>query len=146
MIDKVDSMSVSSTTRQRAGKKWLLAAGDFVVFLIFAAAGRASHDVASPGVPLLGTLSTAAPFALAWFGVAPFLGALTPARLLQPRPAMVRTVATWLVAGPLGLILRSVWLQRPIPPTFAAIVMAGHLILLLFWRLGYVWFLNRERT
>ena len=51
-------------------KTALLAAGDLVALLAFAAAGRANHG---EGIDAE-TLITALPFIVGWFGTAPFLG------------------------------------------------------------------------
>ena len=132
----------------RIGRGWLLAAGDFVVFILFAVLGRTGHGSFSPNIPFLGPLATSAPFLLAWYAIAPFLGAYNPNHYSRPRLLTLRTIVAWLFAGPAGLILRALWLERPIPPSFAAIVLLGHLVLLFLWRLGFSWFglsLDRER-
>src|SRR5882757_7272558 len=61
--------------RANIGRIILLVIGDVIVFLIFAAVGRRSYGEAASISSLLQVAGTAAPFALGWFIVAPFIGA-----------------------------------------------------------------------
>src|SRR5437016_10350579 len=61
--------------RANIGSTILLVIGDAIVFLIFAAVGRRSHGEAASISAFLQVVGTAAPFALGWFIVAPFVGA-----------------------------------------------------------------------
>ena len=71
----------SAATRRRTV---ILIVGDACMFVIFAAVGRASHHEASGLGAFLSVLQTAAPFAIGWFVVAPFLGAYRDIGYLQP--------------------------------------------------------------
>jgi hypothetical protein len=123
----------------------LLAVGDALALLAFAALGRASHHLRGDN-PLLGVLMTAAPFLVAWGVVAPLTMAFgRGARALATLPRwLVHTAVTWAIAGPLGLALRSLWLKRPIAPTFAAVTMATVLVIMGAWR-GAFWWVRRKR-
>ena len=80
-------------------------------------------------------LGTAAPFLAAWFVVAAALGVYRPAEQPLPLPALLRRGAlAWILACPLGLLIRALVLRRPIPPTFAIITFTFNLVLLLGWR------------
>jgi hypothetical protein len=112
----------------------LLVAGDTLAFLLFAAIGRLSHGQASGLDTLLHVAGTATPFAAGWFAVAPFLGAFRPALVARPGPFLARTALAWLVAWPLGLLLRAIVLQRAIPLSFALVTFASVLVILAGWR------------
>ncbi len=53
----------------------VLVIGDAICFLIFAAIGRSSHGEASGFAAIPQVITTALPFAIAWFLVSPFVGA-----------------------------------------------------------------------
>lgn len=117
--------------------------GDTLSFLLFAALGRAEHGLSLAQVwPVL---VTAAPFWAGWLLVAPLLGALRPEILNGVGRAAGRTALAWLVAGPTGLLLRSLMLGRGIVPSFAVVAMTVNLLLLIAWRGGYARLRNRTR-
>ncbi|HXF70328.1 MAG TPA: DUF3054 domain-containing protein [Thermoflexus sp.] len=114
---------------------WIAWIGDLLVFLIFAAAGRASHGLLMEDPVLWGVARAAAPFVLAWWIVA---GAFRLYRLdpaLPLAPMAWRIGLAWLGAGVLGLLLRSLLLGRPAPIAFALITLVGNGVLLIAWRL-----------
>ncbi len=117
----------------------LLIAGDIVVFLIFAALGRSSHDRPPGAIPFSGVVSTAAPFILGWLVVALGLGTFKQTAVRGVRSAFLKAEGTWLVAGPVGLALRALFLQRGIPLSFAIVVMVTNFVLLGVWRSLYAW-------
>lgn len=133
----------------RPGLVAALVAGDLLAFLVFAAIGRRSHGAAAGLDALLAVAWTAAPFMLGWFAVAPFSGALrwglpAPAKVAPSRGALVaaltrRTALTWLLALPLGLLLRAIFLQRGIPLSFAIVTFATNLVILCGWRAVFAW-------
>jgi hypothetical protein len=114
-----------------------LAFGDLVVLLLFAALGRSSHDQPPGAIPFAGVIGTAAPFIVGWFSVGAVLGAFRKSAVSSVRSAFLRTEGTWLVAGPVGLLLRALFLQRGIPLSFAAVVMSVNFVLLGVWRTLY---------
>lgn len=116
-----------------------LALGDLAVLLLFAALGRSSHDRPPGPIPFAGVISTAAPFIAAWFSVGAVLGVFKQSAVSSVRSAFLRTEGTWLVAGPLGLLLRALFLRRGIPLSFAAVVMSVNFVLLGGWRTLYAW-------
>lgn len=117
----------------------ILAAGDALAFMLFAAIGRASHGEASGLDALLMVAETAAPFALGWFVIAPFVGAYRAEIGGQPRPMLKRTALAWLIAWPIGLALRALIRSSGIPLTFAIITLVTVLIILLGWRGAFAW-------
>src|SRR5258708_21715896 len=85
--------------RANVGRIILLVIGDATAFLIFAAIGRRSHGEAASISSFLQVVGTAAPFALGWFIVTPFIGAYrrrqtTGVRNMAPRTAL-SLVAAW---------------------------------------------------
>ena len=133
-------MDTSTAHREAAFTPWLvglLALGDGLALLTFAAVGRASHSLTA-GVPLLAALLTAAPFAAAWVIVAPLVGAYRGRNLVSPGRWLARTALAWLMAEPLGLVLRAQVLGRPIIPIFALVTLAAAGAILLAWR-GLFW-------
>lgn len=126
-----------------AGRHWpALALGDLISFLVIAALGRASHNMA---LPVLAVLQTAAPFLLGWLIVAPFLGAYRADLVARPGRMAARTLGVWAVACALGLVLRSWWLQRDIVVAFALVTLATNAVSLVGWRTLYAW-RNSRRT
>jgi hypothetical protein len=111
----------------RPAPRWL-SSGDAAALLVFTVLGRRFHNMA------LGTeeiLRTAVPLWLAWFAVAGALGTYR-------RPAAARFLLTWLVAVPVGLALRQLWLGRPFGPgfpIFVGVALGLTLVCLLAWRL-----------
>src|SRR5207237_6562929 len=127
--------STNSKTLSDARRITLLVIGDALVFLIFAAIGRRSHGEAVGLDAVLQTVQTAAPFAIAWFIVSPFLGAYRRGLERQPRAMALRTLLAWLAAWPVSMTLRGVFVDHAVPPwTFALITLVTNTILLLLWR------------
>ena len=111
-----------------------LAGGDALMFLLFSAIGRSTHGEAAGLDALLQVAGTAAPFLAGWLLAAPLLGAYRPAVISRVGPMLARTALAWLVAGPLGLVIRSLLLQRGISVTFALVTLATVLVMLIVWR------------
>jgi hypothetical protein len=141
----------AAPARSRLGVPLTLVAGDAVSFLVFAAIGRSSHGEAAGLDALLQVAGTAAPFALGWWLVAPWVGAYRvrqegaqgwAARL--PRSFLVRTMLAWVLALPVGLALRALFLQRGIPLSFAVVTFIANTILLLGWRGVFLWLWRRQ--
>jgi hypothetical protein len=113
----------------------ILAVGDIIVFLVFAAIGRRSHGEAAGLNALLQIALTAAPFAVAWFVVSPFVGAFRRGLEKQPGKMAQRTALSWLAAWPVAMALRGIFVDHAVPPlTFALITLVTNTILLLIWR------------
>jgi hypothetical protein len=112
----------------------VLAAGDLAVFVFFAVQGRAAHDLPLGASPLLTVFIIAAPFAAPWYVIAALTGAF---RVIEPKRALLRATIAWPIAGAIGLLLRGVMLQRPIPLAFALVALGVNAALLLAWRLVF---------
>ena len=122
-----------------------LVVGDAIVFLIFAAIGRNSHGEATGLAAIPQIVLTAAPFAIGWFIVAPFIGAYRRELADQPKAMAMRTALAWLLSWPVGLLLRWFFVDRlKNPPTsadaftaFATVTFLFNMVVLLVWRVPY---------
>jgi Protein of unknown function (DUF3054) len=111
-----------------------LVGGDLLCFLIFATLGRGSHGEATGLAAIPEVIVTAAPFAIAWFLVAPFVGAFGRDVVNRPRTMSKRTLIAWVIAWPVSLLLRWLFVGHAPPVSFAIIVFAFNLGILLVWR------------
>jgi hypothetical protein len=115
-----------------------LVAGDALAFLAFAAIGRNTHGEAAGLAAIPQIVQTAAPFAIAWFIVAPFAGAYRRDLVANPRKMAKRTVIAWLLSWPVAMALRGILVDHGIPPyTFALITLVFNTAILLIWRWPY---------
>jgi hypothetical protein len=113
-----------------------LALGDFVTLLIFAAIGRASHDMPDAG-RLLALFDTAVPFMLAFLVVGMLTGLYRGKALFPVGRVIWRTGLFALSAGPLGVALRAAWLGHSIVPTFLLVGTVSSAVMLILWRVGW---------
>jgi Protein of unknown function (DUF3054) len=128
------------------GTTFILCVVDFVMLLVFAATGRASH-VDGASLDIVATLYTAAPFVTAWFLAAPWTGVYqeNPHKQLDatasyPDLAMAATTQTlrgWVVAIPLGCVIRGV-VKGYVPPLpFVLVTLVATFVLLSAGRVVY---------
>ena len=113
-----------------------LALGDFITLLIFAAIGRASHEMPDAG-RFLSLLDTAVPFMLAFLVVGMLAGLYRGKALFPVGRVLWRTGLTALIAGPLGVALRAAWLGHAIVLTFLLVGTASSALMLIVWRVGW---------
>jgi hypothetical protein len=112
-----------------------LVIGDALAFLIFAAIGRGSHGEATGLAAIPQIALTAAPFAAAWFIVAPFAGAYRRELTAQPRKMAIRTILAWVLSWPVAMALRGIFVDHAVPPiSFALITLIFNTFILLIWR------------
>lgn len=122
---------------------WVLFIGDIVMLIVFALLGQSSHKIA---VTAAGTLETAAPFIIGWVIVSLVEG-LYKVKHYRTLPTVYkRTVLAWVLAIPLGLGLRALYLQKGIPLSFFIVAMTSNFILLFLWRTVFFWFSNRRNV
>lgn len=112
----------------------VLALGDLLALVAFAAIGRSSHDLLQGQDALRGTLNTAAIFMLAWLLVGMALGMYRGTALYPLRRVIWRTLLAGLIAGPLAVLARALWLQRPVIWVFMLVATAASTLALLVWR------------
>lgn len=125
----------------------LLIGGDLIVLLVVIWLGRLSHTISVWDIS--GWLFTSAPFVIAWFAVTPWFG-LFKADISQTWAKFwPRLLLGWgLIGCPLGLMLRSLFLGRPIIegiiPIFAVIMFVTTTLAIMLWRGGYMWWSHRS--
>jgi hypothetical protein len=132
-----NSTSSKSSSGSLALARLVLVAGDTLVFVFFAIQGRATHGLPLDTSPILTVVVIAAPFAVPWFVAAWLMGVYRGDLARRPIPLLTRTAIAWLVAGPIGLLLRAVLLQRAILIPFAMTAIGINAALLLGWHLIY---------
>jgi hypothetical protein len=124
----------------------LLLAGDLLALLAFVYIGQRDHDLVDSARPVLGVLQTAAPFILPWILAGWWLGAFRQGALSSPRRFLNTSLNTWLVAAPLGLLVRAYVLGRAVIPTSFVLATLGFGgLFVLGWRLVFLWIATRTR-
>ena len=141
-IDRRERVPASPDARRAA----MLAGGDLLAFLVFSAIGRASHSEAAGIAALAQIAETAAPFAIGWFVIAPLAGAFSADAASGPRRMLARTALAWMLAWPLGLLLRALIRQTGIPLSFAIITLLTNMLLLVGWRGAFAWLRSRRKA
>lgn len=123
---------------------WALAAGDCIALLLFVFIGQRDHEMIDPVHPLIGLLLTGAEFILPWIVAGYLLSAFRMEWAWsggRPYEFLTHTLNTWLVAGPLALLLRALVLGRAVIPTVFIVVALGLGGLFIFaWRLAFLLF------
>lgn len=139
--DTAPAGTARSGNTQRARSLWLLAAGDVVVFLIFAVIGRRSHGEEAGLQAALQVAWTALPFILAWFLIAPFVGAFRRQIIHDPKKMEVKTLQSWIAAWPLGLFLHFLFkLELPAISSllsFGLVTVISNALFLSLWRFPF---------
>ena len=128
--------------RETTLRPWGLAllAGDLVALFLFVLAGQMDHDLLPGANPLWFTLSRGWPFLLVWLVVGWLVGAFrlpseTGWRALA-RELGGRALHGWLIAAPLGVVLRALVLGRSVVPVLFFLTTLGFgALFLLAWRL-----------
>jgi hypothetical protein len=132
--------------RANIGRIILLIIGDAIVFLIFAAVGRRSHGEAASISSFLQVAGTAAPFALGWFIVAPFIGAYRRRQTTGVGNMAQRTALSWIAAWPVAILFRGIAVDRAVPPwTFMLISLISNMVFLEVWRVLFAWLSGLKR-
>lgn len=115
----------------------VLLAGDIVALWLFVLVGQADHQTVDKANPLLGALPNVVSLAAPWLVLAWLLRAY-PRGSTPPTVAgfMGRSALAWVLAVPLGLVIRMLWLDRGgIPIPFLVVTLAVGGMFLLGWRL-----------
>jgi hypothetical protein len=106
----------------------VLAALDFAAILLFALVGTASH--AKDGIDLLAVVAVAVPFWISWFLVTPFLGLYSDKATIDTMGAFLKATKGWIVAVPLGCVLRGI-IKGYVPPIpFIVVTMIATLVMI----------------
>lgn len=95
------------TNANRRAVPLILLGGDMLVLLLFVFIGQRDHNIVD-AQPLVRLLMTAGEFALPWVIAAWLLGAYPGGGTLTPRRLLARSLTAWLIAVPMGALLRSI--------------------------------------
>jgi hypothetical protein len=118
----------------------VLAIGDLLAFVLFGGIGLASHEDAVTAKTIARAILV---FPVAWFVIAPWLGAFSE-RAMGGREPLVRIAAIWLVAGVAALCARALIFDRSLFNAFFVIALVGNGLLLIGWRAAYgAWLAGR---
>ena len=126
--DDVGILSTLSTPLDRP----VLAVIDFLALLGFAAVGKASHS-ADGSLDILAVLSVAFPFVLSWFLTSPITGVYETSTRNKDNPLFTEATTAakgWIVAIPLGIVLRGIVKGYTPPVPFIVVTMIATLIIL----------------
>lgn len=117
----------------------LLLLGDLVALYLFVLGGQLDHELLPGANPLWYTLTRALPFLAVWLATVWLLGTYR-LPLVTGRQLFwslgVGAVHAWVIAGPLGVLLRALLLGRATIPTLFLVTTLGFgTLFLLAWRL-----------
>jgi len=134
------------TLSKEGNHRPILITGDLLVILSFVWVGRSSHSLSMTNITE--SLSTALPFIISWFLITPWFGIYRAEVSRDWRKLVPRLLVAWTIAGPVALVLRALFLGRPLPegiiPIFAVVSFGYIGLVALVWRLGYIWWVNRS--
>ncbi|WP_421617728.1 DUF3054 domain-containing protein [Brevibacillus sp. TJ4] len=123
---------------------WLLLAGDLVMFWLFVYYGKMIHHMP---ISLIAILETLAPFLVGWVVAALLFRSYRKQVYENGWRLLLSTLLTWTVAAPIGIVLRSWWLDAPITWIFTQVTYGVTLAFLLGWRVPFaVVYTVRERV
>lgn len=121
----------------------ILAAGDLALLLLFILLGQIDHSTLNESNPIAGALPTFAPLAIAWLVIA-FLLRAFPREPQGLASFLAHTLLAWLIAAPLGLLLRATLLDRTVATPFLLVTLGLGGLMLLTWRAVF-WLLAMRR-
>jgi len=131
------------TARNRSNTL-ILIAGDLAIFVVFVLVGRETHAAGDSNL-IINVLPTLLPFVLIWFLVAIPMGVLRPNVYRVVPLTIIRTLAAWIIAGPIAIYVRALLLSRTaIPWQFVVVTMGLNAVLLLTWHVFFAWWLRRS--
>jgi len=117
----------------------LIVLGDLIALLLFVYIGQRDHGLVDTENQIQGLLWAGWAFALTWVIAAVLLRALPNAATLSARSLLANGLNAWLVAAPLGVLLRAYFLGRAVIPTsFLAATLGFGGLFVLGWRVLFV--------
>jgi hypothetical protein len=120
----------------------LLLLGDLAAILLFVFIGQQDHATIDLNNPVYGLLKAAFPLLITWLVVALVTQAYPEADEMTLRRLLIRGLNAWLIAAPLGLMLRAFMFDRGgIPAIFMLLTLLVAGAFILIWRLvfGLLW-------
>ncbi|MBP7686987.1 MAG: DUF3054 domain-containing protein [Thermoflexales bacterium] len=122
----------------------ILMAGDLAIFVMFALVGRETHASSDPNL-IVNALPTLLPLILIWTLASVPMGVYRPNVYRFVPLTIIRTLAAWIVTGPIALYARALLLARTaIPVPFIVVTMGLNGALLLAWHIFLAWWLGRS--
>ncbi len=119
-------------------------AGDLAIFVMFALVGRETHASSDPNL-IVNALPTLLPLILIWTLASVPMGVYRPNVYRFVPLTIIRTLAAWIVTGPIALYARALLLARTaIPVPFIVVTMGLNGALLLAWHIFLAWWLGRS--
>lgn len=131
---------------------YILFAGDLIALVLFVAVGQRDHELVNEQNPISGVLLSTLYFAVPYLIAGILLRAFSPIEMedREGHPYAVyfgRWLNAWLVAAPLGILIRTFALGRAvIPTTFILAGMGFGGLFMLAWRVllaSAAWWKNR---
>ncbi len=110
--------------------------GDLVVLALLTLLGFATHQQVGAWYRMAVVFTSVG---FAWLWTAPWLGLFREDLTRRPGQIWWRTAWAWTLAGPLGLVLRAIWLDAPLIPLFAMIFVGLNGLGFVLWRTAYAW-------
>jgi hypothetical protein len=111
--------------------------GDMFMVLLFVVLGRIEHAME---LSISSIIFTALPFMIAWMVVGGTMGAFHYHSIKSYKDLLMKTTLGWLIAGLLGLAIRSIMLQSIPALPFVLVTLGLVLVLLLVWRFSFSFF------
>lgn len=110
-----------------------------MALLVVTVVGFITHGE-TPGLRLF---TTFLPLCAAWALVAPWLGVFRPQ--VYRRAGMVwRAGLAMILAAPMAALLRALWLNTAIIPSFVIALGFSAAVVMTVWRLGWAWWCRRS--
>jgi len=120
----------------------ILILGDLLALLAFVISGRLEHGLQ---INWNETMETAVPFIISWLAVASSVG-LYKEKAVSTIPITFKTtLLVTIVAVPIGLFLRALYLDRDVPIPFLVVALVFTAIFMVGWRTIFVW-VKRKRS
>lgn len=122
-------------------RRWMapiLLIGDLLALFLFVLVGQADHQTINTANPLVGALPNVLSLGIPWLILAWLLRAYPRGEAAPPAlPGFLgRSALAWVIAAPLGLLVRMLYLGRgSIPIPFLLVTLAAGGLFLLGWRL-----------
>ena len=138
--------------------RFILFAGDLVALILFVVVGQRDNELVNEQNPILGVIVGALYFAAPYLVAGILLRAFSPIELddhktgdHKGRPYVIffgRWLNAWLIAAPVGILIRSYALGRAVIPTLFIVAGLGFgALFMLVWRVVFalaVWWKNRK--
>ena len=110
---------------------------DLTGLFVFAGIGKASHSAVDGSLDVAAVLVTVFPFWVSWLLLAPLAGCYTPEATRDTRSAAVQAAKGWILAVPMGCVLRGIIRGYAPPIPFVVVTLLSTLVILTLGRVGY---------